>query len=118
MYLFKDLGTMDRIDPSVYERADEGLLRLLEKANIAALSEEDYNLYEASMKALEDEMDMEKHGYELGKEEGMKEGMQQGIQQGMQQGILSVAKELKEQGVPIEIIEKTTHLSPSEIEKL
>lgn len=101
---------MDRIDPSVYERADEGLLRLLEKANIAALSEEDYNLYEASMKALEDEMDMEKHGYELGKEEGMKEGMQQGI--------LSVAKQLKEQGVPIEIIEKTTHLSPSEIEKL
>ena len=114
LYLFKDLGTMDRIDPSVYERADEGLLRLLEKANIAALSEEDYNLYEASMKALEDEMDMEKHGYELGKEEGMKEGMQQGIQQ----EAFRYAKEMKKQGIPIDVIENLTHLPQSEIEKL
>lgn len=70
---------MDRIDPSVYERADEGLLKLLEKANIAALTEEEYAQYEASMKALEDEIDMEQHGYKRGIEDGMKQGIQQGI---------------------------------------
>lgn len=79
LYFFKDLGTMDRIDPSVYERADEGLLKLLEKANIAALTEEEYAQYEASMKALEDEIDMEQHGYKRGIEDGMKQGIQQGI---------------------------------------
>lgn len=65
---------MDRIHPSVYERADEGLLRLLEKANIAALTEEEIDYYEASMKRLEDEMDMEEHGYEIGMEKGMEKG--------------------------------------------
>ena len=64
---------MDRIHPSVYERADEGLLRLLEKANIAALTEEEIDYYETSMKRLEDEMDMEEHGFEIGLEKGKAE---------------------------------------------
>ncbi len=55
---------MDKIDPSVYERADEGLLKLLKKAETNALTEEEYDLYEASMKRLEDEIDMEQHGFE------------------------------------------------------
>ena len=70
----KNLGNMDRIHPSVYERADEGLLRLLEKANIAALTEEEIDYYETSMKRLEDEMDMEEHGFEIGMEKGMEKG--------------------------------------------
>ena len=69
---FKNLGNMENIDPSVYERADEGLLRLIEKAKVSALSEEEYDQYEASMKYLEDEIDMEQHGYERGMEEGLK----------------------------------------------
>ncbi|MCQ2230263.1 MAG: Rpn family recombination-promoting nuclease/putative transposase [Paludibacteraceae bacterium] len=64
MELFKNLGNMDKIDPSVYERADEGLLKLLKKAETNALTEEEYDLYEASMKRLEDEINMEQHGFE------------------------------------------------------
>ncbi len=74
--LFKNQGNMERIDESVYDRADEGLLRLIEKAKVAALSEEEQNLYDASMKLLEDEIDME-HGY--------KRGMVKGIQQGREE---------------------------------
>lgn len=89
---------MDRIDPSVYERADEGLLRLLEKANVANLTEEEYAQYEASMKALEDEVDMEQYGYSngysRGVEDGMEKGIQQGVQQGIQQGELKERKKL------------------------
>ncbi len=87
MHFFKKLGTMDRIDPSVYERADEGLLRLLEKANVANLTEEEYAQYEASMKALEDEVDMEQYGYNNGYSRGVEDGMEKGIQQGIQQGV-------------------------------
>lgn len=75
---FKNLGDMDRIDPSVYERADEGLLRLLEKANIAALTDKEIDYYEASMKRLEDEFDMEKHGMEIGIELGIEKGIEKG----------------------------------------
>ncbi len=107
MHFFKTLGTMDRIDPSVYERADEGLLRLLEKANVANLTEEEYAQYEASMKALEDEVDMEKHGY--------RRGMEDGVKKGIQQESFRYAKEMKEKGVAIEIIMEISHLSEEEI---
>lgn len=51
-------------------------------------------------------------GIQIGLRRGRKEGREEGMKEGIQQGVLSVAKELKEQGVPIEIIEKSTHLSP------
>ncbi|MCQ2189610.1 MAG: Rpn family recombination-promoting nuclease/putative transposase [Paludibacteraceae bacterium] len=41
IHTFKNLGNMENIDPSVYERADEGLLRMIEKAKVGALSREE-----------------------------------------------------------------------------
>ena len=66
----RKMGNMERIDESVYDRADEGLLRLIEKAKVSALSEEEQKLYDASMKLLEDEIDMEEHGYKRGVKDG------------------------------------------------
>ena len=101
---------MEFIDPSVYERADEGLRQLIKRAEVGALSEKEYDQYEASMKLLADEIDLEKQGYER--------GVRQGMKQGKEQGVLQVAKELKANGVSMEIIMKTTHLTQDEIEKL
>ena len=119
---FKNLGNMENIDPSVYERADEGLLRLIEKAKVSALSEEEYDQYEASMKYLEDEIDMEQHGYERGMEEGLKKGMKQGMEQGKLEGEkaanLRNAKNLKTLGVDNNTISQATGLSVEEIEEL
>ena len=105
---------MENIDPSVYERADEGLLRLIEKAKVSALSEEEYDQYEASMKYLEDEIDMEQHGYERCMEEGMK----QGKLEGEKATNLRNAKNLKTLGVDIHTISQATGLSVEEIEEL
>ena len=119
---FKNLGDMENIDPSVYERADEGLLRLIEKAKVSALSEEEYDQYEASMKYLEDEIDMEQHGYERGMEEGLKKGTEQGLKQGKLEGEktanLRNAKNFKALGVDIHTISQATGLSVEEIEEL
>ena len=117
---------MENIDPSVYERADEGLLRLIEKAKVSALSEEEYDQYEASLKYLEDEIDMEQHGYERGMEEGMKKGVEQGVEEGKKQGLvegertanLRTAKRMKEKGLGMDDIAEITGLSHREIEKL
>ena len=121
---------MGNIDPSVYERADEGLLRPIEKAKVSALSEEEYDQYEASMKYLEDEIDMEQHGYERGMEEGLKKGTEQGMEQGLKQGMkqgklegektanLRNAKNFKALGVDIHTIAQATGLSVEEIEEL
>lgn len=93
---------MDRIHPSVYKRADEGLLRLLKKANIAALSDEEINYYEASMKRLEDEMDMEEVGFE----------------RGVEVESLRIATDMKKKGFDFALIHELTNVSLDVIEKL
>ena len=98
---------MDRIDKSVYDRADEGLLRLLEKAKVAALSDEEYLRYEASMKYLEDEIDMEARGFEL--------GMEKGMEKGKKEGMVSTIKILIESGLSISEIAKRLKISDDEL---
>lgn len=113
LFFFKDLGTMDRIDPSVYERADEGLLKLLEKAKVSALSEEEYDQYEASMKLLEDEIDMEEHGYKRGVEEGVKRGQVEGENRARQQIVVN----LRQAGFTNEKIAEITKIPLDDILK-
>ena len=105
---------MENIDQSVYERADEGLLRLIEKAKIGVLSEKEHRIYEASLKALEDEVDMEEAGYERGLEDGRKEG----IEEGRKNNSIQIAKEMKKEGMNPSLIAKLTKLSLNEIETL
>lgn len=113
---------MENIDQSVYERADEGLLRLIEKAKIGALSEKEHRIYEASLKALEDEVDMEEAGYERGLEDGRKEGIEEGRKEGIEEGrknnSIQIAKEMKKEGMNPSLIAKLTKLSLNEIETL
>lgn len=106
---------MENIDQSVYERADEGLLRLIEKAKIGVLSEKEHRIYEASLKALEDEVDMEEAGYERGLEDGRKEGIEEGRKEGERQGMISTIKILIESGLPISEISKRLKLSKEEL---
>lgn len=106
---------MENIAPSVYERADEGLLRLIEKAKIGALSEKEHRIYEASLKALEDEVDMEEAGYERGLEDGRKEGIEEGRKEGERRGMISTIKILIESGLPISEISKRLKLSKEEL---
>ncbi len=94
----KNLGSMDRIHPSVYERADEGLLKLLQKANIAALTDEEIDYYEASMKRLEDEMDMREVGFE--------------------EGVISTIKQFINGGMPISEISKHLNLPEDKIKAM
>lgn len=99
---FKNLGDMDKIHKSVYERADEGLLRLLEKAKVAALTDKERDIYEASMKLLEDEVDMEEIGYVRGEHDKA----------------IQIATDMKKEGLDLALIVKMTKLSLEEIENL
>lgn len=114
MEFFKNLGNMDRISPSVYERADEGLLKLLKKAESSALTDEEINLYEASMKRLEDEIDMKEYGFEIGMEKGLKEGREEGMKEGMKATILL----LQNSGMTLDEIQEKLQLTQEDINKL
>ncbi len=117
---------MENIDPSVYERADEGLLRLIEKAKVGALSEDEYKVYEASLKELADEMDLDEHGFErgvkIGEERGVKIGEERGEKRGIiigeKKGVKSTIKKFIEGGMPISEIAKYLHLTEDEINEM
>lgn len=123
LYTFKNLGKMENIDPSVYERADEGLLKMIEMAKVGALSEKDYAVYEASLKLLADEVDMEKHGYKRGLEigekrgekRGIKIGEKRGIEIGEKRGMISTIQLLIDGGMSISEIAQRLHISENEI---
>ncbi|MCQ2319691.1 MAG: Rpn family recombination-promoting nuclease/putative transposase, partial [Bacteroidales bacterium] len=85
--IFKNLGHMDIIDEDIIAKADEGLLQLIEKAKVAALSKEEYAEYEASLKILSDDGLAEDFGYRRGKEEGRKEGREEGREEGLAEGV-------------------------------
>ncbi len=110
LYSFKNLGNMENIDPSVYEKADEGLLKLIERAKVGALSKKEYAMYEASLKRLADEIDTEEHGFER--------GMEAGIEEGKHNESIRIATSMKNDGVDPITIAKWTNLTLEEIEKL
>lgn len=120
--LFKNLGNMENIHPSVVKRADEGLLRLIEKAKVGALSKDDRAVYEASLKKLADEMDMEEHGFKKGIKQGIEIGKEEGIEIGEKRGernkTIQLAIGMKAEGLDFSLIHKLTGLSLEEIEKL
>ena len=123
---FKNLGSMENIDSSVYERADEGLLRLIEKARVGALSAKDQMRYEASLKMLEDEEPTYDEGLKEGREEGLKEGREEGLEEGRKEGreeganekAVQIATDMKRKGLDAALIHELTHLTLKDIEKL
>ena len=92
---------------------------ILKWGKVAALSDEEYLRYEASMKYLEDEIDMEAHGFELGiekgREEGREEGKKEGIEEGMKGGMISTIKMSVEGGMPISEIANRLKISEDEL---
>ena len=59
-----------------------------------------------------------KRGILKGRKEGEIVGVEKGREEGREKGREEIARRLREEGVSIHIIEKTTNLSPKEIEKL
>ena len=70
--------------------------------------------------------DGKKQGIKEGKEQGIKEGKEQGIKEGIEEGIqigernnqIKTVKEMINQGLSIDLIEKITHLSTEEINNI
>ena len=109
---------MVSFDPKLYDRADDELKALIDKARISALSDEEYARYEAELKILSDEGTAERYGYDRGIKEGIEIGDKRGIKRGIEIGIIQTAKNMKEEGFDAETIAKITKLPISQIESL
>ena len=70
------------------------------------------------MESLRYEASMFESSYTVGEMKGKKKGLEEGKIEGKIEGKLEMAKQLKENGVPIEVIIKSSGLSNEEIQAL
>ena len=91
-----------------------GLQEAREKLDYMRMTREERRAYEEYMVSVHAAKDV----YETAVAEGMAEGIKQGIKQGIEKGILQIARNMKEEGIPLSTIAKLTGLGVEEIEKL
>ena len=129
----KNLEDFESI-PTIFK--DEVFIEAFEKAELAKFGPEEINKYEGSLKVFRDNkavFDYAKQtayeegntagtiaGMEAGMEAGIAKGLSTGIETGMTKGkmekTIEIAKALKIQNIPIDIIISTTGLSKNEID--
>ena len=143
LYLIKNMKMLKRM-PFKAQRAVWD--KLLEVADVASLNKDEKALYDRALKNYRDyhsimetaQMDGHKAGWKEGheaglkaglkegREEGHKEGLEEGLKQGLQEGMIKgelkkqmeIAQKLKNMGLSISAIQKSTGLSKEEIQQL
>ncbi len=103
LYIFRHLSDLDNRPEALKEKVFK---KLFEAAEIANFTPDEMQAYENSLKYYRDLNNV------------VATSREEGIQEGKKEMAIAIAKELKNNNVPIDIIIKTTGLSESEITKL
>ncbi len=111
MYVLKNLPRLQERPMKLQEKVFE---KLFSEAELAKLTPEDMRTYEESLKVYRDN----KNAMDYAIQVAVEEGREKGRQEGKQEGIMTVAKELKRNGLSIDLISQSTGLSKEQIEKL
>src|SRR5574344_157804 len=104
-------------------RAQKSVFDKLEKiVDIAAMSKEEREKYDESIRVYRDNLAMLngaiERGFEDGLEEGLEKGMEKGIEKGRLEGKYNIVIRMKDKGLTNEIIADFTGLSIEEINKI
>jgi predicted transposase/invertase (TIGR01784 family) len=102
LFFIKNLEDFQSI-PAIF--SDDIFTQAFEKAELAKFGQVDLDRYESSLKIYRDLKGVIDTAFDEGKQEGIEEGK------------LEIAKALKENGVPLEVIMKSTGLSKDEIDQ-
>jgi predicted transposase/invertase (TIGR01784 family) len=107
LFFIKNLEDFQSI-PAIF--SDDIFTQAFEKAELAKYGQVELDRYESSLKIYRDLKGVIDSAFDEGKQEGIEEGKLEGRQE--------VAKALKLNGVPYEVIMKSTGLSKDEIDQL
>ncbi len=116
IYFIKEAQNFKGI-PKEFENETE-LIDALEEINSFNLTEEQLAVYEYWEMEETKQRDIMQTAQRVAKEEGLQEGIEKGKIEGEKQKSIEIAKELLEDGMPLEKISKITKLSIDEIEKI
>ena len=123
MFVLRNLGGLMERPAALQERV---FTRLFEAAEIGKFSRKELIAYEDSLKVFRDWYSTmqtailkgRREGEEIGLEKGRKEGLKEGEEKGRKEGVLTVARQMKAQGIAAETITACTGLTIQEINAL
>lgn len=115
LYVLKHLSKLQKRPGKLQERIFE---KLFAEAEIAKLKPEDMRKYEESLKVYRDNHNAMEYAKKEAMRQGMREGIREGLEKGVEEGKTEVAKTMKRNGVPNELIVKYTGLTLEQVEKL
>ncbi len=109
--VLKDMDIMNRLP----EAAKNSVFKkVAEIGELSSLTYEERLKYDDVLKRYRDTLAV----MEGQKQEGFREGMEKGIEKGMEKGKAEIARNFKNDGIPLDVIARNTGLSIEEIEKL
>ena len=111
IYVLKDMETLKRLP---FKARNAVFQKLEQIVDIAALSKEDRIKYDESIKVYRDNLAV----MAFERQQGRAEGRAEGIVEGEQKAQIRIAREMKEKGLPVELISQITKLAVEEVEKL
>lgn len=115
IYILKNMETLNRLPFKARKAVFE---KLEEIASVSSLNQEEHELYWKSVNAYRTALSVNEASKREGREEGREEGRKEGKEIGKKLQSLAIARTMKQDNVPLNMIAQYTGLSPEEIEAL
>ena len=119
IYVLKNMETLERMP---FQAQNALFEKLAEITDVSALSEKDQERYEESLRIYRDNYAADEYSFNRGKAEGLAEGVAEGRVKGKAEGLAEgrtmIARNMKENGVEIQLIIRCTGLTKEQIDQL
>ena len=115
IYVLKNMETLERMPFQAQNALFEKLASI---TDVSALSEKDQERYEESLRIYRDNYAADEYSFNRGKAEGLAEGLKEGLKEGQAAERTMIARNLKENGVDIQVIIHCTGLTKEQIDLL
>ena len=115
IYVLKNMETIKRLP---WAAQNSVFQKLAEIADISSLTKEERLYYDVALRKYRDTLCVLESAEQRGLKKGREEGLAKGLAKGRAEGRLEIARNMKADGMSIELIQKYSGLSPEEIAQL
>ena len=115
IYVLKNMDTIKRLP---WAAQNSVFQKLAEIADVSSLTKEERLHYDEALRKYRDTLCVLESAEQRGVKRGREEGLAKGLAKGRAEGRIETARNMKADGMSIELIQKYSGLSPEEIAKL
>ena len=115
IYVLKNMETIKRLP---WAAQNSVFQKLAEIADVSSLTKEERLHYDEALRKYRDTLCVLESAEQRGLKRGREEGRTEGLTEGLAKGRAETARNMKADGMSIELIQKYSGLSPEEIAKL